>query len=65
MSQFVERLLQTPEVRGSNTVIGKLFYTWNICLLQTVNKKPKNKEKRLGMVHKKTMVNVISKQWLM
>ena len=45
VAQLVEQLLPTPEVRGSNPVIGKLLYPTFICLLSTVLKR-QNKEKR-------------------
>ena len=43
VAQLVERSPPTPEIRGSNPVIGKLLS--NICLLSTVLKR-QNKEKR-------------------
>ena len=43
MGQLVERSPPTPEIRGSNPVIGKLLS--NICVLSTVLKK------RPGMAH--------------
>ena len=46
VAQLVERSLPTPEVRGSNPVIGKNLFTLNICLLSTVYWKHGNKEKR-------------------
>ena len=43
VAQLVERLLLTPEVRGSNPVIGKLLYgTFVYCQLYW---KDENKEK--------------------
>ena len=36
VTQLVERSLLIPEVRGSNTVIGKTLFILNICLLSTV-----------------------------
>ena len=56
MAQLVERLLPTPEVRGSNPVIGKLLY-WIFNYLPTVNciERTKIKKKRPGMVHLKNM----------
>ena len=50
MPQLVERSSPTPEIRGSNPVIVKLFS--NICLLSTVLKR-QNKEKGPGMAHLK------------
>ena len=41
VAQLVERLLPTPEVRGSTPVIGKLLYRTFICLLSTVLKRRK------------------------
>ena len=38
VAQLVERSLPTPEVHGSNPVIGKLLYWTFICLLSTVLK---------------------------
>ena len=46
MAQLVERSLPIPEVRNSNPVIGKNLFILNICLLSTVYRKDKNKEKR-------------------
>ena len=47
--QLVERSLPTPEVRGSNPVIGK------ICMYYQLYWKDENKEKRPGMAQfKKT-----------
>ena len=46
--QLVERLLPIPEVRGSNPVIVKNLFILNICLLSTVYRKDKNKEKEAG-----------------
>ena len=50
VTQLVERLLPTPEVRGSNPVIGKKLY----CMF-TVNciEKTKIKKKRLRLAHLK------------
>ena len=46
VTQLVERLLPTPEVRGSNPVIGKLLYeTFVYCQLYW---KDENKEKEAG-----------------
>ena len=39
VAQLVERSPPTPEIRGSNAVIGKLLS--NICLLSTVLKRRK------------------------
>ena len=36
VAQFVEQLLPIPEVHGSNPVIGKNLFIFNICLLSTV-----------------------------
>ena len=36
VAQLVERLLPIPEFLGSNPVIGKNLFTFNICLLSTV-----------------------------
>ena len=43
VAQLVERLLLIPEVRGSNPVIGKIYWTFVYCQLYW---KDKNKEKR-------------------
>ena len=43
MAQLVEQLLLTPEIRGSNPVIGKFFYYW---LYLNLYWKDENKEKR-------------------
>ena len=47
VAQLVERSFPTPEVRGSNPVIGKLLYRTFICLLSTVLKRH-YKEKEAG-----------------
>ena len=49
MAQLVERSLPTPEIRGSNPVIGKLLYRTFNCL-STVNciEKTKIKKKEVG-----------------
>ena len=44
MAQLVERLLPTPEVCGSNPVIGNLLYRTFIWLLSSVLKRRKIKE---------------------
>ena len=41
VAQLVERSLPTPDVHGSNPVIGKLLYRTFICLLSTVLKRQK------------------------
>ena len=46
VAQLVERSLPIPEVRGSNPVIGKNLFKWNICLLSTVYWNDESKEKR-------------------
>ena len=46
MAQLVVRSLPTPEVRGSNPVIGKKIV--GQCLLSTVLKIRKNKQKEAG-----------------
>ena len=43
VAQLVERLLPIPEVRGSNPVIGKIYWTFVYCQLYW---KDENKEKR-------------------
>ena len=43
MAQLVERSLPNPEVRGSNPVIGKIYWTFIYCQLYW---KDENKEKR-------------------
>ena len=60
VAQLVERLLPTPEVRGSNPVIGKLLY-WIFNYLPTVNciERTKIKKKRPGMAHLKKYVFVV------
>ena len=45
VAQLVERLLPTPEVRGSNLVICELLFIFN-CIEQT-----KIKKKRPGMAY--------------
>ena len=44
VAQLVERSLPIPEVRGSNPVIGKIYWTFVYC--QLCIEKTKNKEKR-------------------
>ena len=52
VAQLVEQSLPTPEIRGSNPVIGNLLYWSFICLLSTVPiEKKKIKKKRPGMAH--------------
>ena len=52
----VNRLLATPEVRGSNPVIGKLLYgTFVDCQLYW---KDENKEKKAGMAHLKKVLGM-------
>ena len=54
VAQLVEWLLPTPEIRGSNQVIGKILFT------NRTIEKTKIKTKRLGMAHlKKTGVVII------
>ena len=48
VAQLAEGLLPTPEVCGSNPVIGKIYFE---CLLLTVFKDEKKRKKRPGMVH--------------
>ena len=48
VAQLVEWSLLTPEARGSNLVIGKLFYTIFICLPVTVLKRRKETKKTLA-----------------
>ena len=48
VAQLVERLLPIPEVCGSNPVIRNFLCILNICLLSTVYRKDKNKEKEAG-----------------
>ena len=45
VAQFVEWVLLTPEIRGSNPVVGKFLFTLN-CIEKT-----KIKKKRPGMDH--------------
>ena len=53
VAQLVEQLLPTPEIRGSNTAIGKFLYIIN-CIEKT-----KIKKKRPGMAHLKISQNEI------
>ena len=46
MAQLVEQLLPTPEIRGLNPVIGKLYIKLSILL-----KSRKITKKRPGMAH--------------
>ena len=48
VAQLVERLLPSPEVRGLNPIISKTIIE---CMLSTVYRKDKTKEKRPGMAH--------------
>ena len=59
VAQLEERLLATPEVRGSNPVICKLLY-----YLYTVNciEKTKIKLKRPGMDHLKGLFDESSRE---
>ena len=50
VAQLVERSHPTPEVRGSNPVIGKFYQTY---ILSTVLKRRKLKKQRPGMAHSK------------
>ena len=43
VAQLVEQLLPKPEVRGSNPVMGKMYWTFIYCQLYL---KDENKEKR-------------------
>ena len=45
VAELVERSLPIPEVCGSNPVIGKKLFIWNICLL---SRNDENKEKEAG-----------------
>ena len=45
VAQLVERSLSIPEVRGSNPVIGKIYWTFVYCQLYW---KDENKEKEAG-----------------
>ena len=49
VAQLVERLLPTPEVCGSNLVIGKIYIEH--CLLSTVLKSQQKKKKSPGIAH--------------
>ena len=53
VAQLVERSLPTPEVCGSNPVIGKKYIE---DLLSTVLIRRKEKEKRPGMAHLKNIL---------
>ena len=48
VAQLVEQSLLTPEVHGSNPVIGKNLFILSICLMSTVYWKDGNKEKEAG-----------------
>ena len=48
VAQLLEWSLPIPEVRGSNSVISKNLFIWNICLLPTVYWKDENKEEEAG-----------------
>ena len=54
MAQLLERSLLTPEIRGSNPIIGKILST--NCTIE----KTKIKKKRPGMAHLKKRVIVHS-----
>ena len=54
VAQLAERLLPTLEVRGSNSVIRKIYIEH--CLLSTVLKRRK-KKKRPGMAQLKTILS--------
>ena len=51
VGQLVEQSLPKPQVRGSNPVIGKIYWTFVYC--QLCIEKTKIKKKRPGMAHKK------------
>ena len=53
MAQLVERLLSTPEVRGSITLIGILNITF---MLTAVLERRKKKKKRPGMASRLEMI---------
>ena len=53
MAQLVERLLLTPEVRGSITLIGILNITF---MLTAVLERRKKKKKRPGMASRLEMI---------
>ena len=61
MAQLVERSLPIPEVRGSNPVIGKIFYyyrTFVYCQLCIEKMKIKKKEAGNGPFLKKNNVKL-------
>ena len=47
VAQLVERLLLTPDVRGSNPVIDKLLYIQHLFTIN-LKRKDENKEKEAG-----------------
>ena len=52
VAQLVERSLPTPEARGSNPFIGKIYIEHLFtCLLSTVLKTMNRNKKRPGMAH--------------
>ena len=53
VAQLAERSLPTPEVRGSNPVLGKIYIEH--CLLSTVLKRQEIKKKMPGMAHLKKL----------
>ena len=57
VAQLVEKMLPTPEVRGSNSVFGKNCIEY--CFLLTVFCKEEIQKKRPGMVHFKNKTFII------
>ena len=53
MTQLVERSLPTPDVRGSNPVIGEIY----LIHLFTINLNDENKEKAPGMAQFKKSID--------
>ena len=62
VAQLVERLLLISEVRGSNPVIGKNLFIFNICLVSTVYWKDETKEKEAG--NDPFLKNVLASFWV-
>ena len=57
--QFLEWLLSTPEVSGSNPVFSKIYIEH--CVLSTVLKKDNKEKKRPRMAHLKTTIFLLKK----
>ena len=63
VAQLVERLLLTPEVCGSNPVIGKIYIERLLSTILKLEETKRNEnKKRPGMALFKTFLNVLKHQ---